>query len=49
MENKKIKFRCDKCGKEQIPDEEKSTENWTVYDNKEKCECGGEFKMSFKN
>ena len=44
-EEVEIEFVCDKCGKPQKPDKEKSTENWTVYKNGEKCKCGGEYKM----
>lgn len=34
---------CNKCGKLQKRNEEKSNENWDVYDCKAKCECGGKF------
>lgn len=37
-----IKFKCDKCGKEQKPDKKQSNANWEVYPNIP-CECGGNF------
>lgn len=41
---KEIKFICNKCGEEQKKDEKQSNKNWSVYDAKEKCKCGGSFK-----
>lgn len=34
---------CEKCGKEQTPNAEKSNANWTAYDCNVACECGGKF------
>ena len=47
MKNKKpiIKELCDKCGKEPQINKNLSNENWTVYDTKTPCECGGKWKM----
>lgn len=45
MKKAKVKFICSKCGKEPKKNEEKSNENWTVFDNKP-CEfCGGKLKL----
>ena len=44
---KEIKRVCEKCGKPQPIDKEKSNENWNVYDPKAVCECGGKFKFNF--
>lgn len=44
---KEIKCVCEKCGKPQPIDKEKSNENWNVYDPKAVCECGGKFKFNF--
>lgn len=41
----KIERKCIKCGAKQERDENKSNENWNVYDNKVKCKCGGEFGL----
>ena len=38
---------CDKCRKPAPINEEMSTPNWTVYEVKEPCECGGTFKPMF--
>ena len=43
----KIEFKCDKCGKPQPKNKEKSNHNWNAYDCNQKCECGGMFKMCF--
>lgn len=43
----RIILQCDKCGKEPEIDEEKSNENWKVYKENKKCECGGVFKFKF--
>ena len=40
---------CNKCGKEAPVDTEMSNKNWTVYKEKEPCECGGEFKIEFRS
>jgi hypothetical protein len=40
-----IKFKCNKCGKDQPKDEEQSNENWSVYPADAKCECGGIFEV----
>ncbi len=32
---------CEECGKEPTADETRSNANWTVYNAKEPCECGG--------
>lgn len=39
---------CEKCGKLQPKNEEKSNENWNVYDCNVKCECGGKFVVRFE-
>lgn len=39
----KIEHKCEKCGKPQPRNEEKSNENWDVYDCNKTCECGGKF------
>ena len=38
--NKEMKLVCKYCGKEAPIDTEKSNENWKVYKQNEKCECG---------
>jgi hypothetical protein len=38
-----VKMICDKCGKEQKPDDKGSNENWLVYPNVP-CKCGGNYK-----
>lgn len=38
---------CDKCGKTAPINEKISTQNWTVYQVKKPCECGGNFKPKF--
>lgn len=43
----KIEFKCNKCGKPQPKNEKESNHNWNVYDQNQKCECGGTFKMHF--
>lgn len=40
-----IEFKCEKCGKPQEKDKQKSNNNFSVFNTKEKCNCGGEFKM----
>ncbi len=40
-----MEMLCDKCKKPQARNEEKSTENWDVYDCNVKCECGGKYTM----
>lgn len=37
--------KCNKCGKPQAPNKEKSTKDWEVYDCGVKCECGGDFRF----
>lgn len=44
----KISFVCEKCGKKQEPDKNRSTQEWAFYDCHEKCECGGKFLMKFE-
>lgn len=39
-----IKLICNRCGKEQESNKEKSDKNWTCYGD-ENCDCGGEFKF----
>lgn len=39
----KMEFKCENCGKSQPKNNEKSNENWNVYDRNQKCECGGKF------
>lgn len=41
----KIEFKCEKCGKLQSKNEEKSNENFEVFDCKMICSCGGKFQM----
>lgn len=43
MKMPKFECRCNKCGKNAPINKEKSNENWTVYETKEPCECGGRF------
>lgn len=45
----KIVKACEKCGNLQKRNEEKSTENWDVFDSKEKCTCGGKFIFMFES
>lgn len=40
---RKIELKCENCGKPQQKNEEKSNENWSVFDCNQKCECGGKF------
>ena len=51
MPRKRKEFKmisvCEKCGKLQKPDLEKSNKNWIVYSCNEVCECGGKFVMKF--
>ena len=49
MKHKKpeIEFRCEKCGALQPRNESRSSENWNVFDCKQKCKCGGNFVMYF--
>ena len=44
MKKNPIKLICNKCGKEPKKNEDKSNQNWKVYDNIS-CECGGKFKI----
>ena len=48
MKKLKIEFKCNKCGKPQPKNAEKSNENWNVFDCNEKCDCGGKFVMCFE-
>ena len=41
----KIEMKCEKCGKPQTKDDKQSNENWSVFDCKQTCECGGKFVM----
>lgn len=41
-----VKMICDKCGAQQVPNEEESDKNWKVYPNVP-CECGGAFMPDF--
>lgn len=41
----KISFRCEKCGKIQESDKERSTGYFEVFDCHERCECGGKLVM----
>ena len=45
MAKSKIEFKCENCGKPQQKNEEQSNKNWSVFDCKQKCECGGKFAM----
>ena len=47
MKKPKIEFKCNKCGKPQPKNVEKSNENWNVFDCNKKCDCGGKFVMFF--
>jgi predicted RNA-binding Zn-ribbon protein involved in translation (DUF1610 family) len=38
-----VEFKCNKCGKAQPRNDEKSNKNWSVFDCKQVCECGGKF------
>ena len=46
-DKKKIKFVCDKCGKDMPVDEVLSNENWTVCETK--CPCGGESTIKIED
>lgn len=41
----KMEMKCEKCGKPQAKDENKSNKNWSVFDYKQSCQCGGKFVM----
>lgn len=41
----KVEMKCERCGKPQPKDENKSNENWNVFDCKAVCSCGGKFQM----
>ena len=45
MAKSKIEFKCENCGKPQQKNEKQSNKNWSVFDCKQKCECGGKFVM----
>ena len=45
MAKSKIEFKCEKCGKPQPKNKEKSNKNWSVFDSKKECACGGKFQM----
>ena len=51
MKKNKIEIKriCDKCGKEQQPDEKLSNENWKVYAANLKCECGGKYTLDINS
>jgi hypothetical protein len=40
-----FEFKCNKCGKPQPKNEEKSNENWEVHDCNAKCDCGGKYVL----
>lgn len=40
-----LEMLCDKCGKPQTINKEKSNQNWDVYDTNVTCKCGGKFVM----
>lgn len=39
----KFERKCEKCGRQQSKDKKLSNNNWNVFDNNERCECGGRF------
>lgn len=41
----KIEFKCEKCGRMQPKNAEKSNNNFNVFDCKATCDCGGKFAM----
>lgn len=45
MGRQKIEMKCEKCGKPQRKDAEKSNDNWSVFNSNQRCECGGKFVM----
>lgn len=45
MVKTKIEKKCIECGAKQEEDKVKSNGNWAVYDNKEKCKCGGNYGL----
>ena len=51
MSNEKLEItmKCDQCDNVPPIDDERSSENWTVYETKESCECGGTFRIHFGN
>lgn len=40
-----IERKCSRCKKPQPVDEDKSNENWKVYDMKATCSCGEKFQI----
>lgn len=44
----KLISACEKCGKRQKPEREKSTMRFDYYDCHERCECGGKFVMKME-
>lgn len=45
MDKVKMEMRCEKCGKPQPKDKERSNKSWSVFDTKAVCECGGKYCM----
>lgn len=47
MKEIKILCNCNKCGKQAPIDSQKSNDNWTFYNTKDPCSCGGKFVTCF--
>lgn len=48
MNKMPIIWACELCGKPQKVDPSRSNKNFDVLDMKERCECGGKFKMMLR-
>ena len=47
MKEIKILCNCNKCGKQAPIDNQMSNDNWTFYNAKDPCSCGGKFITCF--
>ena len=47
MKEIKILCKCNKCGKQAPIDSQMSNDNWTFYNTKDPCSCGGKFITCF--
>jgi hypothetical protein len=47
MKEIKILCNCNKCGKQAPIDSQMSNDNWTFYNTKDPCSCGGKFITCF--
>lgn len=48
MKQNPIICACELCGKPKKVDQSRSNKNFDVLDMKERCECGGKFKMMLR-